>query len=132
MPYVMAAVVDVTLVAVTVSVSGAKTFDRVAFLGCAVVATVAIHRLADVRAVATAEGLTVVNWARRRRLGWVEIVGVRLAPGDPWLQLDVSDGTTLAVMAIQAADGARAKALALEVAAAVTTYGSADATPGTT
>jgi Bacterial PH domain len=122
MPYVMAAIIDLTLVAITVLVSGAKTFDRVAFLVCAVVATYAIHRLADVRAVATTDGLTVINVARSRQLEWVEIIGVRLAPGDPWLQLDITDGTTLAVMAVQAADGARARAMALEVAAAVAAY----------
>jgi hypothetical protein len=115
----MAVVIDVTLLVLTFAITGAKAFDRSAFFVCAVVATFAIHRLADVRAVATVSGLEVVNVVRRRRLEWTEIVGVRLSPGDPWLQLDVSDGTTLAVMAIQTSDGARAKHMALEVAATV-------------
>jgi len=130
MPYVMAVVIDVTLVAITITVTGAKLFDRTAFLVCAVVATAAIHRLADVHAVATQDGLTVVNFLRSRQLEWVEIIGVRLAPGDPWLQLDVTDGSTLPVMAIQAADAAHGRAMALEVAAAVAAYGAASAAPG--
>jgi Bacterial PH domain len=127
MPYVMAVVIDVTLVAITILVTGAKAFDRSAFLVCAVVATYAIHRLANVHATGTKDGLTVVNVVRTRHLDWVEIIGVRLAPGDPWLQLDVSDSSTLSVMGVQASDGARARSMALEIAATVAAYGSADA-----
>jgi len=115
----MAAAVDCVVLVLAIAVSGARPFDRIAFLTCAAVGTYGVHRLADVRAVGTADGLTVVNWARRRRLDWAEIVGVRLAPGDPWLQLDVSDGTTVPVMAVQAADGPRGREMALEVAATV-------------
>lgn len=125
----MAAVIDATILFILVAVSGAQLFDRVAFLVCAVVGTLAIHRLADVHAVASTQGLLVVNWARSRRLEWAEVVSVRLAPGDPWVYLDVSDGTTLAVMAVQTADGARGKAMALEVAATVAAHGLRDNGP---
>ncbi|MBB0232873.1 PH domain-containing protein [Streptomyces calidiresistens] len=53
------------------------------------------------RAVARPEGLTVVNLTRRRTLEWPEIVGVNLRSGDPWVSLDLQDGSTMAVMAIQ-------------------------------
>ena len=76
---------------------------------------------------ATRDGLLVTNYLKSRRLEWSEIVGVRLAPGDPWVQLDVSDGGTLAVMAIQTADGDRGRAMALELANAVATYGASAA-----
>ena len=53
-------------------------------------------------------GLTVRNLLLTRRVEWAEIVSVRFGQGRPWVSLDLADGTTLAVMAIQAADGARA------------------------
>jgi hypothetical protein len=119
----MAGFIDVVLVGLALIVANATAFDEVAFVLLAVAATYAIHRLADVHAVASVDGLRVVNYWQRRRLEWSEIVGVRLAPGDPWVQLDVSDGGTLAVMAIQTADGDRGRGMALELATAVATYG---------
>jgi hypothetical protein len=52
-------------------------------------------------AVADEEGLTVVNLTTRRRLAWAEILQVNLRAGDPWVQLDLADGTCLPVMGIQ-------------------------------
>jgi len=57
----------------------------------------------------------------RRHLDWAEILQVNLRPGDPWVFLDLSDGTSLPVLGIQpgiarqrAIDDARAlRALAL-------------------
>ena len=119
----MAGFIDVVLVGLALVVSGATAFDEVAFVLLAVASTYAIHRLADVRAVATPDGLRVTNYLRHRSLEWPEIVDVRLAPGDPWVMLDVSDGGTVAVMAIQTADGERGRAMALELATVVGTYG---------
>lgn len=51
------------------------------------------------------QGLTVRNLVLTRRLDWAEIVDVRFGEGRPWVQLDLADGGTLAVMAIQRADG---------------------------
>ena len=61
------------------------------------------------RATATTHGLTVVNGYKVRELEWAQIVGVRMPAGAPWLSLDLDDGTTCAVMAIQGSDGLRAK-----------------------
>ncbi|MPV49316.1 MULTISPECIES: PH domain-containing protein [unclassified Pseudactinotalea] len=55
---------------------------------------------------ATAQGLYVRNLVRRRLLPWESIVSVRFGPDRPWAQLDLDDGTTWPVMAIQSADGA--------------------------
>jgi PH (Pleckstrin Homology) domain-containing protein len=52
-------------------------------------------------AVADADGVTVVNLTTRRRLAWAEILQVNLREGDPWVQLDLADGTSLPVMGIQ-------------------------------
>jgi len=57
--------------------------------------------LARVKVVADETGVTVVNIAGRRRLEWAEILQVNLRPGDPWVFLNLSDGTSLAVLGIQ-------------------------------
>ncbi|MFI6038427.1 PH domain-containing protein [Streptomyces sp. NPDC051315] len=60
-----------------------------------------LARLARVRVVADESGVTVVNIAGRRRLDWAEILRVNLRPGDPWVFLDLSDGTSLPALGIQ-------------------------------
>ncbi|MFE7979505.1 PH domain-containing protein [Streptomyces shenzhenensis] len=57
--------------------------------------------LARVKVVADDSGVTVVNIASRRRLDWAEILRVNLRPGDPWVFLDLSDGTSLPALGIQ-------------------------------
>jgi len=74
------------------------------------------------RVLADASGLTVVNMVKTRRLEWAEVVAVRMASGDPWVLLDVSDGTTLPAMGIQSADGERARQAARELRALVDRY----------
>lgn len=61
------------------------------------------------RIVARHGGLTVVNLFRRRELEWAEVVAVAMPEGEPWPTLDLADGSTLAVMGIQSADGDRAR-----------------------
>ncbi|MEV0741365.1 PH domain-containing protein [Streptomyces sp. NPDC050549] len=57
--------------------------------------------LARVKVVADESGVTVVNIVSRRRLEWAEILQVNLRPGDPWVFLNLSDGTSLPVLGIQ-------------------------------
>jgi hypothetical protein len=57
--------------------------------------------LARVKVVADDSGVTVVNIASRRRLDWAEIIQVNLRPGDPWVFLNLSDGTSLPALGIQ-------------------------------
>jgi hypothetical protein len=64
-----------------------------------------LWRFARVRAVASASGLRVHNLLQVTSLDWTQIVAVRLGGGHPWVSLDLSDGDTLPVMAIQRADG---------------------------
>ncbi len=78
-----------------------------------------LYRLARMRVRADEGGLTVVNVVRTRRLEWAEVLRVSLRPGDPWVQLDIDDGTTVPVMAIQSADGRRGRAAARELAGMV-------------
>lgn len=76
-------------------------------------------RQATVVARADDAGLTVRNLMLTRRLEWAEIVAVRFGDGRPWVQLDLADGDTLAVMGIQRADGERAEREARRLATLV-------------
>ncbi|MGP3970534.1 PH domain-containing protein [Streptomyces sp. 6N223] len=93
-----------TLVALLLPARGAVSWspgDRIAVSSSGLLAWGVLALLSRPKAVADAEGLTVVNLTTRRRLAWAEILRVSLRPGDPWVTLDLADGTTLAVMAIQ-------------------------------
>ncbi|WP_028651990.1 PH domain-containing protein [Nocardioides halotolerans] len=61
------------------------------------------------RAVAYADRLVVVNGYRRHEYEWPFIVAARLPPGAPWVTLDLADGETASVLAIQGSDGQRAR-----------------------
>jgi len=95
------------------------TSDRVAFAAFGLLVAWFCWRQATVRAVPDDEGLTVRNLLVSRRLAWAQIVSVRFGEGRPWVQLDLDDGDTLAVMGIQRADGASAQAEARRLATLV-------------
>jgi Bacterial PH domain len=54
-------------------------------------------------------GLHVTNGYRRHDLEWAEVVAIHLGRGAPWAFLDTDDGRIVKVMALQAADGPRAR-----------------------
>ncbi|WP_344100440.1 PH domain-containing protein [Myceligenerans crystallogenes] len=88
-------------------------------------------RFAAIRAVPDRHGLLVVNYARARRLEWAEIVAVRFGLGDPWVHLDLADGTVLAVMAVQRSDGEHGMREARRLESLVSEHGEArDPGPG--
>jgi hypothetical protein len=62
------------------------------------------------RLVADADGLRVRNVGRWRWLPWGVVQGVRLDDASPWMAVDLADDETVPVLAVQAADGARARA----------------------
>ncbi|MFC7406720.1 PH domain-containing protein [Georgenia alba] len=78
-----------------------------------------LYRQAAVRARPSEGGLRVRNLIRTRDVEWAEIVSVNFGAGDPWVYLDLSDGETLAVMAVQSADGERGRAEARRLATLV-------------
>jgi hypothetical protein len=67
------------------------------------------HALARCRVDADDDGLVVVNGYRSHRLQWAQVVAVRMLPGNPWVTLDLADGTNLSALGIQGSDGARAQ-----------------------
>jgi hypothetical protein len=104
----------------------ADTANRVAMIAFGLLGAVIAWRFGAVRAVPDPTGLTVVNYARSRRLAWAEIVTVRFGPSDPWVHLDLADGDVLAVMGIQRADGEHGMAEAHRLVALIAELGEAD------
>lgn len=99
---------------------GFRTADRLGMGVIAVLALAGLWLLDRPRIRADESGLEVTNVFRRRRLEWAEVVAVSLGPDDPWLVLDLDDGTTLSAMGVQTSDGQRAQVAAAQVRALVT------------
>ncbi|WP_395759603.1 PH domain-containing protein [Streptomyces althioticus] len=94
--------------------------ERISFVLTAALLAGVLFLLARPRIVADEAGVTVVNIVTRRRLEWAEILQVNLRSGDPWVFLDLSDGTSLPALGIQpgiARQGAVADARALRALA---------------
>ncbi|MEV4558462.1 PH domain-containing protein [Kitasatospora sp. NPDC049285] len=79
--------------------------DRVMMVCSGLLFAAVALMLARPKVVADADGLTVVNFVRSRRLAWAEVVRVNFRAGDPWVVLDLADGTALAAVGIQPAGG---------------------------
>lgn len=75
--------------------------ERLSFIFTAALLAGVLFLLARVKVVADEFGVTVQNIAGRRRLEWAEIIQVNLRPGDPWVFLNLSDGTSLPALGIQ-------------------------------
>lgn len=103
--------------------------DRGLLLGSGVLIAGFLWRFASIRAVPSREGLLVRNLFLTRRLAWAEIVRVQFGGGAPWASLDLDDTDTLAVMAIQKADGPHGRALASRLAALIQVHSRTDEPP---
>ncbi|MBZ3902347.1 PH domain-containing protein [Streptomyces scabiei] len=75
--------------------------ERLSFVFTAALLAGVLGLLSRPRVVADESGVTVVNITARRQLGWAEIVQVNLRVGDPWVFLDLTDGTSLPALGIQ-------------------------------
>jgi hypothetical protein len=75
--------------------------ERLSFILTAALLFGVLVLLSRPKVVADEGGVTVVNIASRRHLDWAEILQVNLRPGDPWVFLDLSDGTSLPALGIQ-------------------------------
>ena len=60
------------------------------------------------RVTATDDTLIVVNGYRRREYAWAQVVSMSLGRGAPWATIDLNDGDTISLLAIQGSDGPRA------------------------
>jgi hypothetical protein len=125
--YTVAAILagSMTAIAATLPSDGGEPWplpDRIAFACIGFAGAIVLMVLARPKAVANADGLTVVNMLRTHRLEWAQIVTVNLRSGDPWVLLDLDDGTTLSVMGIQPADGLTAARSAVAELRALVDY----------
>ena len=78
------------------------------------------YALARSRVVASEQGLLVVNGYKRRDYEWPEVLGVHLPPGAPWATIDLADGTTASLLAIQGSDGEGARSAVKALRALIT------------
>ncbi|SRR6266567_3380211 len=125
--YTVAAILagSMTAIAATLPSDGGEPWplpDRIAFACIGFAGAIVLMVLARPKAVASADGLTVVNMLRTHRLEWAQIVTVNLRSGDPWVLLDLDDGSTLSVMGIQPADGLTAARSAVAELRALVDY----------
>lgn len=84
-----------------------------------------LWRQSTVSAIPSVQGVAVRNLMGTTHLEWAQIMSVRFSVDRAWAQLDLADGDQIAVMAIQSADGERARRAAKRLAALVAFYGSA-------
>ncbi|MDV5144358.1 PH domain-containing protein [Streptomyces sp. SBC-4] len=94
-------VMFVVITAVALMLERLGPGERVSFVFTAALLFGVLIMLSRPKVVADDEGVTVVNITRTRRLAWAEILKVNLRPGDPWVFLDLSDGTSMPVLGIQ-------------------------------
>ncbi|MGW0906685.1 PH domain-containing protein [Streptomyces sp. NPDC002853] len=91
----------VVLTVIALLIPGLSPGERLSFIFTGVLLLGVLMLLSRPKVVADESGVTVVNIATSRRLAWAEIVQVNLRPGDPWVFLNLSDGTSLPALGIQ-------------------------------
>jgi hypothetical protein len=120
------AVGGTTLVALTSrGPLGQAVGNRVSFALFASGAAVLLWRIGGVHARPSPQRLVVRNIVRTHRLEWAEVLAVRFGVDDPWVRLDLADGSTIALMGIQRADGERAMREARRLVTLVQEHGEA-------
>lgn len=90
-------------------------FERFTLLLVFLAILAVLYGVFRTRLTATERGVAVTNGYRRHELYWAEIIAISLTSNRPWALLDLTDGSTVAVMALQTSDGARATRLAREL-----------------
>ncbi|WP_371679533.1 PH domain-containing protein [Streptomyces sp. NBC_01276] len=90
-----------TITAIALLLESLSPGERVSFIVTAALMSSVLVLLSRPKVVADETGVTVVNLTTTRRLEWPQILRVNLRPGDPWVFLDLSDGTSLPVLGIQ-------------------------------
>jgi Bacterial PH domain len=94
-------------------------FDRITLLAVFVCIIAVLYGVFRTRVTASERGISVTNGYRRHDFDWAEVVALSLTSHRPWALVDLTDGSTLAVMALQTSDGPRATRLAHEISAMI-------------
>lgn len=121
MAMVMAGVSLVLFVVLALLVAGVDeggwvVADRVMMAVIGLGLALVLWRWAAIKAVPDDTGLTVQNLIGQRHIRWDEVRDVTFDEGDPWVTLHLNDTETVAVMAIQRADGPSSRSEAQRLA----------------
>ncbi|TDO63831.1 PH (Pleckstrin Homology) domain-containing protein [Kribbella sp. VKM Ac-2571] len=82
-----------------------------------------LYRMSTLRVTAYADRLRIRNVFKSYTLTWSEVAALRFRPGDAWLQLFDADDNRIGILAVQAAEGARASRAAKQLAAVAREHG---------
>lgn len=91
--------------------------DQLAMFGLGVLVALSLLSFTRVRVVADAAGIRVRNVLGEKLLPWQVVQSVRLDEGSPWASLELHDDETVALLAVQANDGAQAVQAVLDLRA---------------
>jgi hypothetical protein len=86
-----------------------NVYQQLTMLLIAALAGAVAWGLMRCKVTATSVGLEIVNGYRQHAYDWPEVLAVHLPPGAPFAILDLADGTSRQALAIQSADGDRAR-----------------------
>lgn len=75
-----------------------------------IAALAVLHGIGRTRVSTDDAGVHILNGYRYHELEWAEVISVELGRGAPWAVIDTAEGKVVQVMAIQSADGTRARA----------------------
>lgn len=89
--------------------------DQIAFFGIGMLLAWATLQFTRVRVTADVHGVAIRNYVGEKVLPWAIVAAVRLDSGSPWATLDLHDDDTVALLAVQANDGAHAVDAVLEL-----------------
>ncbi|MDO5711818.1 MAG: PH domain-containing protein [Micrococcales bacterium] len=120
-PRVLSVIVLLSCGYAAATIPGAQwtLLDRAFFFAVGAGISWLLFRYSRIEALPSQTGLTVRNLLLTRRLPWEQIVRMQFSGGAPWVSLDLSDTDTVAVMAIQKADGAHGREAAARLAALI-------------
>jgi hypothetical protein len=82
--------------------------DQIAFFLIGVLLSGVVLQFTRVRVVADASGVRVRNYVGEKFVPWQVVAGVRMDESSSWASLDLQDDDTIALLAVQTNDGARA------------------------
>lgn len=89
--------------------------DQIGFFGIGLLLAWAVLMFTRVRVVADRSGVRVRNYVGEKVIPWQVVAGVRMDDGSSWASLDLHDDDTIALLAVQSNDGARAVDAVLEL-----------------
>ncbi len=101
-------------------------FQRGTLVAFFVAVIAVLYGIFRTRVTASERGLSVTNGYRRHEFYWAEVVAISLSQHRPWAIVDLTDGSTVALMALQSADGPRANRSAREISGLISARSTPD------